>query len=149
MQVICTYDFEEVLQYSDILALVIPSQTVRENVRQMAKSIKSEKVVSCFCKGLEKGTGLRMSQVIQQELPKVKVVAMSGPCHAEELAAGIPTAYVAASGNEDSAKLVQDIFMSSRFRVYTNSDITGVELGGAVKNIIAICARYFRWAWLW
>lgn len=138
--VVCTTDLEETLSWSDILILVIPSQTVRENARKMASLIKGDKIISCFSKGLEKGSGLRMSEVIRQELPGASIVAMSGPCHAEELSKGIPTAYVAASESKQSAELIQDVFMSGRFRVYTNPDIIGVELGGAVKNIIALCA---------
>ncbi len=120
--------------------MVIPSQTIRENARKISGLINSDKVMVCFSKGLEKGTGFRMSEVIRQEMPSVQVVAMSGPCHAEELSMGIPTAYVAASENRNAAELVQDCFMSSRFRVYTNPDIIGVELGGAIKNVIALCA---------
>lgn len=138
--VFCTSDLEEVLSWSDILIYVIPSQTIRENARNMASFIKGGKVIGCFSKGLEKGTGFRMSQVIGQELSEASIVAMSGPCHAEELSKGIPTAYVAASENKQSAALIQDLFMSNKFRVYTNPDIIGVELGGAVKNIIALCA---------
>ena len=138
--VVCTADLEETLAFSDVLAMVIPSQTIRDNVKKMATLIKKPKTISCFSKGLEKGTGYRMSEVILQELPSTAVVAMSGPCHAEELSKGIPTAYVAASENRASAELIQDIFMSQRFRVYTHPDITGVELGGAVKNVIALCA---------
>lgn len=138
--VVCTNDLEEVLEYSNVMVLVIPSQTVRENIKKMAQSMKGNKIISCFCKGLEKGSGLRMSEVILQEYPDAKVVAMSGPCHAEELAKGIPTAYVAASGHKQSAELIQDLFMSPRFRVYTNPDIIGVEFGGAIKNVIALCA---------
>ena len=138
--VVCTSDLEEALCWSDILIYVIPSQTIRQNARSMASLIKGGKVISCFSKGLEKGTGFRMSEVIGQELPEASIVAMSGPCHAEELSKGIPTAYVAASESKQSAELIQDLFMSNRFRVYTNPDIIGVELGGAVKNIIALCA---------
>lgn len=138
--VVCTADLEEALAFSDKLVMVIPSQTVRENVKNMMSIIKKPKTISCFSKGLEKGTGYRMSEVILQEMPDATVVAMSGPCHAEELSKGIPTAYVAASENKQTAELFQDIFMSQRFRVYTNPDIIGVELGGAVKNVIALCA---------
>ena len=138
--VVCTADFAETVDFSDILVMVIPSQTIRENCVKMSSHIKDEKVIVCFSKGLEKGTGFRMSEIIKQELPSVQVVAMSGPCHAEELSKGIPTAYVAASENRKVAELVQDCFMSSRFRVYTNPDIIGVELGGAIKNVIALCA---------
>lgn len=138
--VVCTADLEEALAFSDVLVMVIPSQTIRDNVKKMATMIKKPKIISCFSKGLEKGTGFRLSEVILQEMPDTTVVAMSGPCHAEELSKGIPTAYVAASENRAAAELIQDIFMSPRFRVYTNPDITGVELGGAVKNVIALCA---------
>lgn len=138
--VVCTADLEEALVFSDVLVMVIPSQTIRDNIKKMAALIKKPKTISCFSKGLEKGTGYRMSEVILQEMPDTTVVAMSGPCHAEELSKGIPTAYVAASENRAAAELIQDIFMSQRFRVYTNPDITGVELGGAVKNVIALCA---------
>lgn len=138
--VVCTADFGETIDFSDILVLVIPSQTVRENAARISSHIKDKKVVVCFSKGLEKGTGFRMSEIISQEIPSVKVVAMSGPCHAEELSKGIPTAYVAAAEDRKSAELIQDCFMSPKFRVYTNPDIVGVELGGAIKNVIALCA---------
>lgn len=138
--VACTDDLEETLSFSDVVILVIPSQTIRENLKDMADVKKKPKIISCFSKGLEKETGLRMSEVIGQEMPETTVVAMSGPCHAEELSKGIPTAYVAASENRAAAEKIQDIFMSPRFRVYTNPDIIGVELGGAVKNVIALCA---------
>lgn len=138
--VLCTVDIDETIAFSDILVLVIPSQTIRDNMKKIAPLISGEKIFVCFSKGLEKGTGYRMSEVIKQEIPEASVVAMSGPCHAEELSKGIPTAYVAASENRQIAELVQECFMSPRFRVYTNPDIIGVELGGAIKNVIALCA---------
>lgn len=136
----CTCDLEEALSFSDIIVLAIPSQTVRENIKKIAEINKKSNIIACFSKGLEIGTGYRMSEVIKQEMPYAQVVAMSGPCHAEELSKGVPTAYVAASESRDCAEMIQDAFMSQRFRVYTNPDITGVELGGAVKNVIALCA---------
>ena len=138
--VYCTADLDEALQFSDINILVIPSQVIRENIRLIASSAKKPKLICCFSKGLEKDSGLRMSEVIGEELPDAVVVAMSGPCHAEELSQGIPTAYVAASESRQAAELIQDIFISKRFRVYTNPDIIGTELGGAIKNVIALCA---------
>lgn len=138
--VTCTNDLEETLSFSDVLVMVIPSQTIRENMKKIAELVKKPKTICCFSKGLEKGTGYRMSQVIDQEMPGTTVVALSGPCHAEELSKGIPTAYVSASENRAAAEMIQDIFMSPRFRVYTNPDITGVELGGSIKNVIALCA---------
>ncbi len=139
-KVACTVDMEEVAHFSDVFAMVIPSQTIRENAAKLSGIVKNKKTIACFSKGLEKDTGLRMSEVIRQEMKNVSVVAMSGPCHAEELAKGIPSLYVAASQDKDAAELIQDCFMSSRFRVYTNPDIIGVELGGAIKNVIALCA---------
>ncbi len=138
--VICSDDMEYVLEAADATFIVIPSQTVRANASKMSGLIKKKGIVACFSKGLEEGTGLRMSQVISEEIPQARAVALSGPCHAEELARGIPSAYVVASTNEDSSKAVQDILMSPNFRVYTNPDIIGVELGGAIKNVIALCA---------
>lgn len=138
--VLCTTDIHETVVHSDILVLVIPSQTIRDNTKKIASIIDGEKTLVCFSKGLEKGTGYRMSEIIMQEIPDATVVAMSGPCHAEELSKGIPTAYVAASENRQAAELAQDCFMSPMFRVYTNPDIIGVELGGAIKNVIALCA---------
>ena len=138
--VTCTTDIEEAVDFSDAFVLAVPSQAVRETARAIAQVKKKPGIIFCFSKGLEQGTGLRMSEVISQEMPGTTVVAMSGPCHAEELARGIPTAYVAASGDRTAAETAQDIFMSPVFRVYTNPDIIGVELAGAVKNVIAICA---------
>jgi glycerol-3-phosphate dehydrogenase (NAD(P)+) len=136
----CTLDLGEAAAFSDIYVLVVPSQAVRESCKRLAKIINNKKVIACFSKGLEKGTGYRMSEVIKQELPGNEIVAMSGPAHAEELAKGVPTLYVAASESKESAELIQDCFISSKFRVYTNPDIIGVEMGGAIKNVIAICA---------
>lgn len=138
--IICSTDLEYSMEETGMIILVVPSQTVRESCKRLAALVKDQGVVVCFSKGLENGSGLRMSQVIGQEIPQGRVVAMSGPCHAEELAKGIPSAYVAASESKEAARLVQDVFMSSGFRVYTNADIVGVELGGALKNVIAICA---------
>ena len=135
-----TADLEEAMRFSEICVLAIPAQKVRENVRTVASMKNKPSLITCFSKGLEKDTGLRMSEVINEELPGATIVAMSGPCHAEELSKGIPTAYVAASASRKAAETVQDLFMTPGFRVYTNPDIIGVELGGAVKNVIAICA---------
>ncbi len=138
--VFCTNDIKDAINDVHIIVLAIPSQTIRSNARLLAKYIDSKMMIACFSKGLEEETGLRLSSVVSQELPKTTYVAFSGPCHAEELARGIPTAYVASSENPYAAEYAQDIFMSPVFRVYINNDIIGVELGGALKNIIALCA---------
>ena len=91
-------------------------------------------------KGLEEDTCLRLSEVIKEEVPQAQTVVLSGPSHAEEVAMEIPTTVVAACDKRETAECIQDIFMSPRFRVYTNPDIIGVELGAALKNVIALCA---------
>jgi len=138
--IFCTTDIEEALRNANMVVLVIPSQTIRKNIRVIKNYLRDEQIIACFSKGLEESTGLRLSEVILQEIPGATLIALSGPCHAEELALGIPTAYVAASGNKMAAEFAQNVFMSPKFRVYTNQDIIGVELGGALKNVIALCA---------
>lgn len=136
----CTGDIEECVSGAELILLVIPAQTIRQNCKLLSKHINKDSIIVNCAKGLEIETGLRLSQVIEQEIPNIEIATLSGPSHAEEVAQGMPTAIVATSNNNDIARLVQNIFMSPTFRVYTNSDVVGVELGGALKNIIALCA---------
>ncbi|MDD4495601.1 MAG: NAD(P)H-dependent glycerol-3-phosphate dehydrogenase [Eubacteriales bacterium] len=136
----CTTDLESAMKGAELAVIVVPAQTVRENSKNLKNFLKPNTLVACFSKGLEENTGLRLSKVISEELEGVEPIMLSGPCHAEELSRNIPTAYVASSVNNDNAITVQEIFSSQRFRVYTNPDLIGVELGGATKNVIAICA---------
>jgi len=106
----------------------------------LKNKISEDVVIISIAKGIEEGSNLRLSQVIEEELPNNKVVVLSGPSHAEEVAFDIPTTVVVASRNLDAANKVQDLFISKNFRVYTNDDLVGVEVGGAVKNIIALAA---------
>lgn len=138
--VVCTNDLEEALAGSEMVVMVIPSHTIRKNAADISKYIKEKRIFACFSKGIEDSTGFRLSEVIQQEIPRAVPVALSGPCHAEELGRDIPSAYVAACEDTGIAEYVQDVFMNPRFRVYANPDIIGVELGGAIKNVIALCA---------
>ena len=124
---------------SDMIVIGTPSFAVRETTRMIAPLIKMDAVIVTVSKGVERDTALSMSQVIEQELDgKGRVVALSGPSHAEEVARRIPTGCVAASENLDAALMTQDTFMNANFRVYTNSDIIGVELGAALKNVLAL-----------
>lgn len=123
----------------DLVVMASPSFALREVSRQVAPFLTGETVMVSVTKGIEQGTLLRMSQIVEQETAH-PVVALTGPSHAEEVARGIPTGCVAASANQAHAELVQDVFMSDTFRVYTSPDIVGVELGGALKNVIALCA---------
>lgn len=138
--VVCTSDLEEALKDAEIVALAIPSQTIRSNIKEIIKYIKGNEIVVSCSKGIEIESRMILTDVISQEMPNNEIVVLSGPSHAEEIARDIPTAVVAASKKKAVAEFVQDVFMSPKFRVYTNPDIIGVELGGALKNVIAICA---------
>lgn len=138
--VLCTGDLEECISDAQVLVMVVPSQITRKIARDISKHIKDGTIIVSCSKGLEEVTGLRMSEVLKQEIPKAQTVVLSGPSHAEEVAKDIPTAVVAASDHIKAAEFIQDVFMTPKFRVYTNSDVVGVELGGALKNVIALCA---------
>ncbi|MGN0493385.1 MAG: NAD(P)H-dependent glycerol-3-phosphate dehydrogenase [Acutalibacteraceae bacterium] len=114
-------------------------------VRQTAKKLSAEKdfgIVVNVAKGFEKGSLMRLSQVIAEELPSAKIAVLSGPSHAEEVARGIPTSVVAASDSAITAQIVQSIMSGDNLRIYTSDDLIGVELGGALKNVIAIASGF-------
>ncbi len=130
----------EPLSEADITVLAVPSQTMRANVRRVRDALSGGCVVVSAAKGLEIGTLSRMTEVIAEEVPRLgQPCALSGPNLAEEIARGLPATSVVA-GPDAAARLVQGSLSSSRFRVYTSRDITGVELGGALKNVVALAA---------
>lgn len=132
---------EDVVKDSKVIVISLPSQVVREVVQQLPPMITPDVVIVSGVKGLEISTMKRISEVIGEYLPQeTKVGVISGPSHAEEVSRKIPTAIVAAAQDEKIAKFIQDIFLTPNLRVYTNTDLVGVELGGALKNIIAIAA---------
>ncbi|MFD3156490.1 NAD(P)H-dependent glycerol-3-phosphate dehydrogenase [Haloimpatiens sp. FM7330] len=133
-------DIEHVIKNSKFIVLCVPSHAVREICRKIKGKLRDDQVIINISKGIEQETKKRLSEVIKSELPHNHVVALSGPSHAEEVAMDIPTTAVVTSENMEYAALVQDLFMTSKFRVYTNDDIVGIEIGGAVKNIIALAA---------
>ena len=124
----------------DMVAIACPSFPIRAVCRTVAPCLDKDTAMVSVTKGIEEGTLLRMSQVVAQETGHETVVALTGPCHAEEVAVGQPTGCLAACPDRGRAELVQDAFMSDTFRVYTSPDIVGAELGGALKNVIALCA---------
>ena len=140
--IIITSDPEKLLRDSDVAFFVLPSNFLREVAESLAEYIDGDKVVASFTKGVDPDTLLRMSEIIEEGIPsqKRKVVAVSGPSIAREVIKGVPTSLVAASDNMDRAEIVQDILSSDKVRVYTSSDIVGVELGGAFKNVYAIAS---------
>ena len=135
-----TTNFEEALKDSEIILNTIPTQKIREVFRKIPKEFITDKIIINCSKGIELGTHSLISDIIKEESVNCDYVMFSGPSHAEEVSLRMPTAVVAASDNENAAKLAQDLFMTSFLRVYTNSDVKGVELGGALKNIIALGA---------
>ena len=135
-----TKDLAALCHEKELLLFAVPSPFVRATARACKELIPTGQLIVDVAKGIEADSLYTMSQIIEEELQekKVRVVALSGPTHAEEVACDLPTTIVAAAKDDAAAKRVQDIFMTPRFRVYTNSDILGVELCGAMKNVIAL-----------
>lgn len=131
---------EEVLSQVELVVFSAPAQHFRSALTQAKSYLTKDMVLVNVAKGIEQKTLLRLSQIAFELAPGANYVALSGPSHAEEVGQGLPTTLVAASPNPALAELVQDVFMSKRLRVYTNTDLVGVELGGALKNIIALGA---------
>lgn len=131
---------KEALWDADVAVFSVPAQTFRDVFARAMPYLKPDTVVVNVAKGIEKGTLLRLSQVARQLMPQVRYVALSGPSHAEEVARNLPTTVAVAAEDEELAAEVQAVFNTERLRVYRNSDMAGVELGGALKNIIALGA---------
>ena len=123
-----------------MVVIATPSFPIRQVLAAITPYLKPDTLLVSVTKGIEDGTLLRMSQIVSEITGHENVVALTGPCHAEEVAAGIPTGCLAACADRGCAELVQDAFMSDTFRVYTSPDVIGAELGGALKNVIALCA---------
>lgn len=134
-------DLREALEFGEIIVLAIPTQFLRNVLHKIKEKKFENKLFVSVAKGIEKKTCLRPSEIVFSILgPDTRLVILSGPSHAEEVARNIPTLVVAASTQEKEAIRVQEVFMDTFFRVYVQSDIIGVELGGALKNVIAIAA---------
>ncbi len=137
--VTCSTDFKEVIDGSEFILHVTPSKFTRETFKQYKQYVGNKPIIICS-KGFEKETLKTLDEVILDELPSAKVGALSGPSHAEEVSIAVPTVLVIASKHKEILEMIQNTFMCSEMRIYTSSDIKGVELGGALKNIIAFCA---------
>lgn len=136
----CSHDMAECTDGAELIITAAPSPATRTTAKQLSPHVKEGQKIVNISKGLEEGTLLRLSQVYKEEIPQADISVMSGPSHAEEVSRGLPTTNVVASEHIDTAKFIQDVFMGDMFRVYTSTDIIGVELGGALKNVIALCA---------
>lgn len=137
--VCCSLDFKEVIEGSEIILVVTPSKFTRSTVKQFKKYVTNQQVIVCS-KGFEQGTLKTLTEILEEELPNNMIGALSGPSHAEEVSLAIPTAIVIASKYEEVLKNIQSSFMCETMRIYTSHDVKGVELGGALKNIVAFCA---------
>ena len=137
--IMCTTSYKEAIEDSEMILHVTPSKFTRDTVKQYKEYVTNQPIIICS-KGFEQATLETLDEVIQEEMPQAKIGVLSGPSHAEEVSVAIPTLLVVASKHEDVLKLVQDTFMCENMRIYTSRDVKGVELGGALKNIIAFCA---------
>lgn len=137
---LCTDDIS-VAKDAEMIVLAVPSFAVRSTAKKLAPYVGKGQIVVNVAKGIEKETSLRLSEIIEQEVGEgVDVVALSGPSHAEEVGRGVPTAIIATSRSKKAAETVQEAFMNEVFRVYITDDIVGVELGAALKNVMALAA---------
>jgi len=135
-----TAERENAVKDAEIIILSVPSKAVRQTAMDFAPHFKPNQVLVNVAKGLEENSLKRLSQVIQECVPQCQVCVLSGPSHAEEVAREIPTTCLIASENAETAKMVQGEFMNPRFRLYTNTDMVGVEMGAALKNVMALAA---------
>lgn len=141
-----TADLEDALNDKDIIMFAVPSVFVRDTAKKCKNYIKDNQIIVDVAKGIESDTLMTLTQVINDEIKNdtVKYAALSGPTHAEEVSLDMPTTIVSACSDIEAAKLVQDFFSSSFMRVYTNTDIKGIEICGALKNIIALATGISR-----
>lgn len=135
-----TTDLEKAVRTSDMLVLAVPSIFTRSTAKSMAPFVKDGQIIVCVAKGIEETTLMTISDVVEQEIPNADVAIMCGPSHAEEVGVGLPTTVVAGARTKATAEKVQDVFMDEVFRVYTSPDVLGMELGGSLKNVIALAA---------
>ena len=135
-----TTDRKEAVDGADIVILAVPSRAVAQTVRDFAPYLKTWQILVNVAKGLEPETLFLLSDVIKREAPQCEVCVLSGPSHAEEVSRGLPTTCVAGARTRKTAEKIQNLFMSPVFRVYISPDILGIEIGGALKNVIALAA---------
>ncbi|MDE5966184.1 MAG: NAD(P)-dependent glycerol-3-phosphate dehydrogenase, partial [Lachnospiraceae bacterium] len=138
--VLVTNDMEEAVKGRSLLVMAVPSPFVRTTARALAAFYQDGQIIVNVAKGIEEATLMTMTEIIEQEIPGAKVAVLSGPSHAEEVGRSIPTTIVAGAKEKVIANEIQDVFMNEVFRVYTSPDVTGIELGGSVKNVIALAA---------
>ena len=138
--ILYTSDIKEATETKDVIVVVTPSSTVGTTAEAMCPYVKEGATIICASKGFDSKTQKTLTETIKEKIPQANIAALSGPSHAEEVAKKVPTTLVAASECAKTREMVQELFMTEYLRIYTNEDILGVEIGGALKNIIALCA---------
>lgn len=135
-----TTQLSEAVEGMDLLVLSVPSPFTRSTSKQLKGLVHDGQIIVNVAKGIEEETLLTLSQIIEEEIPQAEVAVLSGPSHAEEVGKGMPTAIVAGAYRKKTAEYIQNIFMSEVFRVYASPDVLGIELGAALKNVVALAA---------
>lgn len=135
-----TTDLNEAIEGKDLLVMAVPSPFVRKTAADMKPFVSDGQIIVNVAKGIEEATLMTLSQIIEEEVPQAEVTVLSGPSHAEEVGRGIPTTIVVGSKSKETAEFIQNIFMSEVFRVYISPDVLGIELGAALKNVVALAA---------
>lgn len=138
--ILFTSNIEEAIEGKDVIVMAVPSVFVRSTAKSMSKFVTPGQKIIDVAKGIEEETLMTMSEIILEEIPQCDVAVLSGPSHAEEVGRGIPTTIVVGSKSKESAEYLQNIFMSDVFRVYISPDVLGIEIGAALKNVIALAA---------
>ena len=135
-----TCDLKESCEGKDLLVMAVPSPVVRSTAANMAPHVAEGQLIVNLAKGIEEATLLTMSGILEEEIPQARVAVLSGPSHAEEVGRGLPTVVVAGAHDRETSEEVRKLFMSPVFRVYRSPDVTGIEVGAALKNVIALAA---------
>ena len=135
-----TTDLASAVDGKDMLVLAVPSPYTRSTAAKMAPYVKSGQKIINVAKGIEESTLMTLSEIIEEEIPQAETAVLSGPSHAEEVGKGIPTTIVVGAKNRQTAEFLQNLFMSPVFRVYISSDVMGIEIGAALKNVVALAA---------
>ena len=135
-----TTDMEQAAKGKDLIVLAVPSPFTRSTARKMNPYVAKGQIIVDVAKGIEESTLMTLSQQIEEEIPQAEVAVLSGPSHAEEVGRGLPTIVVVGARRKEIAEYLQDVFMNEVFRVYISPDMRGMELGGSLKNVIALAA---------
>ncbi len=135
-----TTDLKDAVEGRDLLVLAVPSVFVRSTAKMIQPFVEEHQLIVNVAKGIEEKTLMTLTDIVAEEISQARVAVLSGPSHAEEVGRGLPTTCVAGAGTREAAEFIQNIFMNDVFRVYTSPDMLGIELGGALKNVIALAA---------